>query len=129
MEPRYFTADRLALYCNRIHQKGVLLQNCFGFVDGTVLRISRPKINQNIVTVTSEYTASSFKVSLFLMNSLVILVAPMIVPCYTCLGCSQIYRDQYWHNNQPLCIYGDPAYPLSIHLQATFSRQNLTATQ
>ena len=24
-------------------------QNCFGFVDGTVLRISRPKINQNIV--------------------------------------------------------------------------------
>ena len=44
----------------------------------------------------------------------------------TSLGCSQIYRDQHWHNNQPLCIYGDPAYPLSIHLQVPFSRQNLT---
>ena len=22
-----------------------------------------------------------------------------------------------WYNNQPLCIYGDPAYQLSIHLQ------------
>ena len=22
-----------------------------------------------------------------------------------------------WHNIQPLCIYGDPGYPLSIHLQ------------
>ena len=47
-------------------------------------------------------------------------------PCNTSLGCSQIYRDQYWHNNQPLCIYGDPAYSLSIHLQALFSWQNLT---
>ena len=41
--------NKLALYCNVIHWKGALLQNCFGFVDGTVLRISRPKINQNIV--------------------------------------------------------------------------------
>ena len=108
-------------------------QNCSGFVQGTVLRISRPKINQNtlFITVTSEYTASSFKVWLYLMDSLVTLVAPvqvngMIVPCYTSLGYSQIYRDQYWHNNQPPCIYGDPAYPLSIHIQAPFSRQNLT---
>ena len=65
------------------------------------------------------------------MDSLVTLVAPMwvngmIVPCHTSLGCSRIYRDQYWHNNQPLCIYGDPAYPSSFHLQAPFSRQNLT---
>ena len=41
--------NKLALYCNVIHWKGALLQKCFGFVDGTVLRISRPKINQNIV--------------------------------------------------------------------------------
>ena len=36
------------IICNVIHQKRTPLQNCFGFVDGTVLRISRPKINQNI---------------------------------------------------------------------------------
>ena len=83
------------------------------------------------ITVTSEHTASSFKVCLYLMDSLVNLVAPMwvngmIVPCHTSLGCSRIYRDQYWHNNQPLCIYGDPAYSSSFHLLASFSRQNLT---
>ena len=75
--------------------------------------------------------ASSFKVCLYLMDSMVTLVAPMwvngmIVPCHTSLGCSRIYRDQYWHNNQPLCIYGDPAYPSSFHLQAPFSRKSLT---
>ena len=32
-----------------IHQKGAPLINCVRFVDGTVLRISRAKINQNIV--------------------------------------------------------------------------------
>ena len=31
-----------------------------------------------------------------------------------------------WNNNQHLCIYSDPAYLLSIHLQASFSRENLT---
>ena len=81
--------------------------------------------------VTSECTASSFNVWLYLMNSLVTLVAPMwvngmIVPCNMSLGCSLIYRDQYWHNNQPLCIYGDPAYPSSFHLEFPFYRQNLT---
>ena len=65
------------------------------------------------------------------MDPLVNLVAPMwknnmMVPFYTSLGCSQTYRDQYWHNNQPLWIDGDPAYPLSIHLQTPFSRENLT---
>ena len=84
-----------------------------------------------LITVTSEYTASSFNVCLYLMNSLVISVAPMwvnemIVPWHTNLGCSRISRDQYWHNNQPLCIYGDLAYSSSFHLLASFSRQNLT---
>ena len=64
------------------------------------------------------------------MNSLTTLVASMwengmTLPCYRSLDCSQIYRDQYWHNSLPLCIYGDPACPSSIHLQAPFSRQNL----
>lgn len=31
-----------------------------------------------------------------------------------------------WANGQPLCIYGDPAYPLSLHLQAPFRNAVLT---
>ena len=30
-------------------------------------------------------------------------------------------------NNQPMCIYGDPAYPLRLHLQAPFRNAVLTA--
>ena len=41
--------DKLALYCNVIPQKTASLQNCCRFDDGNVLRISCPKVNQNIV--------------------------------------------------------------------------------
>ena len=32
-------------------------------------------------------------------------------------------------NGDPLCIYGDPAYPLRVHLQAGFKGANLTPQQ
>ena len=31
-----------------------------------------------------------------------------------------------FHNNQPLCLYGDPAYPMGVHLQAPFRNSDLT---
>ena len=36
-------------YADSIHRKGAALDNCFGFVDGTVWPISRPECNQKIV--------------------------------------------------------------------------------
>ena len=39
----------LRLYADAIHQKGAALENCFGFVDGTVRRICRPGQMQRIV--------------------------------------------------------------------------------
>jgi hypothetical protein len=30
------------------------------------------------------------------------------------------------YNNEPLCIYGDPAYPLGIHVQGPFKYRQLT---
>ena len=29
-------------------------------------------------------------------------------------------NNLHWYNNQPLCIYGDPTYQLSIHLKAPY---------
>ena len=37
---------QLQIYADTIHAKGVPLDSCFGFVDGTVRRIARPKNNQ-----------------------------------------------------------------------------------
>ena len=40
-------------------------------------------------------------------------------------GLLQQLQQHAWHNQQPLCIYGDPAYPLSVHLQSPFRGANL----
>ena len=39
--------------------------------------------------------------------------------------------QQFSHSpaGQPLCIYGDPAYPLRIHLQASYKAAHLTQDQ
>ena len=37
---------QLQVYADTIHAKATPLDSCFGFVDGTVRRIARPKNNQ-----------------------------------------------------------------------------------
>ena len=39
----------LQAYSVAIHGKGAALDNCFGFVDGTVRPISKPGVNQRAV--------------------------------------------------------------------------------
>ena len=33
-----------------------------------------------------------------------------------------------WYNNKPLCIDGDPAYQLNVHLQARSDKRKITRT-
>ena len=51
----------------------------------------------------------------------------MIASCYNNLGSSGLgeLRRVAFFDGQPLCLYGDPAYPLGVHLQAPYKR-NLT---
>ena len=49
VESRYFKPVKLEEYANAIQIKGGALDNCFGFIDGTVRPISRPGKNQRIV--------------------------------------------------------------------------------
>ena len=37
-----------------------------------------------------------------------------------------LQQHAYSTTNQPLCIYGDPAYPLRVHLQAPFRHAVIT---
>ena len=41
--------NMLQIYANAVHNKGVPLHNCFGFVDGTRLAISKPIRNQRVM--------------------------------------------------------------------------------
>ena len=43
------TPQNLQIYANAIHEKGSPLENCFGFIDGTVRPISRPGQHQRVV--------------------------------------------------------------------------------
>lgn len=49
------------------------------------------------------------------------------------LRMSGLYEDLHAHSwaldGTPLCIYGDPAYPLRVHLQTGFRGANLTLDQ
>ena len=117
---------KLALYCNIIHQKGARLLNCAGFVDGKILRISRPKINQNIVynghrVGYKQAHGIKFQNLALLIDLLVILVASvwkndMIVSCFMGLGCSQIYRDQHGITISPSALMATQhiSYPITF---------------
>ena len=42
-------SEKLQIYADAVHAKGAALNNCFGFVDGTVRPIWRPTEKQRIV--------------------------------------------------------------------------------
>ena len=41
----------------------------------------------------------------------------------------QKLQQHAWFNLQPLCVYGDPVYPISVHLQSPFRDTNLNDGQ
>ena len=45
----FLSPNKLEEYCTAVTGKGAAFDNCFGFIDGTVRPICRPKINQRIV--------------------------------------------------------------------------------
>ena len=122
----------LGIYAEAVHDKGAALQNCFGFVDGTLRRIARPKRNQR-VTYNGHKRVHGIKFqSLVVPNGLITnLSGPYEEKRHdsTMLYQSGLLNDlqrHAWLNGQPLCIYGDPAYPLSLHLQAPFRDAQMT---
>ena len=55
------------------------------------------------------------------------LMAPLMVKDATAqTGILNELRRVALHNGHPLCLYGDPAYPLGVHLQAPFKNIQLT---
>ena len=127
--------DQLQVYADTIHEKGAPLQSCFGFVDGTARRIARPKHNQRQVYNGHKRVHALKFQNVTLPNGMIanlsgpyegrrhdsfMLAGSRLLP--------QLQQHAWFHNN-PLCIYGDPTYPLSVHLQAPFRGVALTEDQ
>ena len=100
-----------------------------GFIDGTVRPVCRPGHDQRVL-----YNGHK-KVHAIKFQSVVApngMIANLFGPVEgrrhdsSMLTLSNLYPSLVQHsirpNGSPLCIYGDPAYPLRIQLQAPFKR-------
>ena len=110
----------IGTYADAVHTNGAALDNCFCFIDGTVRPISRPMSYQRIVYNGHKrvHALSSFLLLEGRMHD-----ARM-------LAVSQLYDDlqnfAFDLIGRAMRLYGDPAYPLRVHLQALFRDGILT---
>ncbi|XP_028418307.1 uncharacterized protein LOC114543582 [Dendronephthya gigantea] len=125
--------DLLEVYATSIHQKGAPLQNCFGFIDGTVRPICRPRQNQRLVYNGHKKVHSLKFQSVVVPNGMIAnLYGPVEGKRHDAgmlaeSGLLQTLEAQAFSTRgDPMCLYGDPAYPLRVHLQAPFRQGNLT---
>ncbi|CAB4022736.1 Hypothetical predicted protein, partial [Paramuricea clavata] len=117
----------LEQYAEAIHN------NCFGFIDGTVRPISRPRENQCVVYNGHKHVHALKFQSVVIPNGL---IAKMYGPVEGKRHDSgmlaesglmgQLELNAHSMNDQPMCLYGDPAYPLRVHLQAPYRIAQLT---
>lgn len=128
----FLSPELLQSYADTIHNKGAPLENCFGFVDGTVRPIARPKYNQRVMYNGHKRIHSIKFQSIVLPNGLIgNLAGPYEGKRHDSAmlyesGLLASLRQVAFYNNHPLCLYGDPAYPLGVHLQAPFRNRELT---
>ena len=129
----HLAREKLEEYCSAITAKGSPLQNCFGFIDGTVRPMCRPGENQRTVYNGHKKVHSLKFQSVALPNGLIgnmygplegrrhdsfLLRMSDLLP--------KLQRHAFDTNGNALCVYGDPAYPLRIHLQSPFKSPILT---
>ncbi|CAH3159199.1 unnamed protein product [Porites lobata] len=125
--PSIMNAQALQSYADAVSARGAPLQNCFGFVDGTVRPIARPGEHQRLV-YNGHKRVHSLKFQLLaLPNGL---IANMYGPIEgkrhdACMLVeSKLLRDlernAFSPTGEPMCIYGDPAYPHRVNLQCPF---------
>ena len=133
---QWLSPVNLQRFADAIHQAGAPLDNCWGFVDGTVRPICRPNELQRVVYNGHKRVHALKFQSIAAPNGLVAnLFGPvegrrhdsgMLADSNMLPQLRQICR----RNNQiPLCIYGDLAYPLRPELQKPFQALQLTQQQ
>ena len=132
----WLSSNCLKQFCDAIHRKGAALDNCWGFVDGTVRPVCRTARMQRVFYNGHKKVHALKFQSIAAPNGLIAnLYGPVEGRRHdsALLAQSQSYPllSQYCvdTNGRPLCIYGDPAYPLRPQLQAPFRNAVLTQNQ
>ena len=107
----------LQKYSVSVHEKGAPLQNCFGFIDGTVRPLCRPRVSVHAIQFQSAVTPNGSISNLYgpvegkRLDSGTLPQSSLLL---------QLQQFAHTSNREPVCLYGDTTYPLRIHLQAPF---------
>ena len=132
----WLSRENLTIFCNKIHERGAPLTNCWGFVDGTVRPISRPERNPRVlynghkkvhgikfqsVAAPNGLIANLFGLVEGRRHDSAILAKSGLLQMLECYSVAR--------HGSTLCIYGDPAYPLRPQLQRTFRSAQITNVQ
>ncbi|PFX18686.1 hypothetical protein AWC38_SpisGene16916 [Stylophora pistillata] len=123
-------------FSRAINQKGAALGNCWGFVDGTIRPICRPRENQCVMYNGHKRVHCLKFQSVVAPNGMIAnLFGPVEGKRHDSamlwmLGLlCQLEQYSFNQTGQPSCIYGNLAYPLRMHLQAPIKKGHLTADE
>ena len=115
-----------------VHAKGACLKNCWGFLDGSQMKICRPGDGQEAV-YNGHKRQHSFKFQSLMLPTGII--AHFWGPfegrrhdsaMYFFSGLDEQVSDVYDSHAQQMCIYGDSAYAARSYLLTPFKGSNLS---
>lgn len=115
----FLSSASLERYARATAGNGSPLANCFGFIDGTVREISRPGEYQRVLYNRHKRVYALKFQSVAIPNGLIAnLYGPVEGPRHDAGMLKEsgllniLQRKARTHRGEPLCLYGDPAYPL-----------------
>ena len=132
----WLSRDLLRHFAATIHDKGAPLENCWGFIDGTVRPLCKPDENQRILYNGHKRVHGIKFQSVVAPNGLITSVfgpvegrrhdSGMLVDSGLL---QELSHYSFAPDGTPLCVYGDPAYPLRVHLQGSFKRRSFDTSR
>ena len=121
----WLTPADLVEFSQSIYRKGAALDNCWGFIDGTVRPVSRPGEHQRVLYNGHKRVHAIKFQSVVAPNGLIAnLFGPVKGRRHDSgmLALSGLLPMLEAHcvspTGQPLCVYGDLAYPLRVNTAA-----------
>lgn len=123
----WLSKDALKDFADCIHAKGAPLDNCWGFIDGTLRGIARPGTDQKAMYSGHKRHHGYKMQSVSTPNGLIAnLFGPIEGSRHDCYLLAQsgfmdiLQRYSIAPDGTVLCVYGDPAYPHREQLQTGF---------
>ncbi|XP_073251791.1 uncharacterized protein [Porites lutea] len=127
--PQLLDPASLQMYCDAISRNGSPLDNCFGFIDGTVRPVCRPGEQQRVLYDGHKRVHALKFQSVVLPSGMIAYMYGPVEGRKHDAGMladsgllADLQRNAFSLTGQPLCLYGDPAYPLRVHLQCPFRK-------